>query len=478
MGHESVDIDNLIRDVDRLKKQVESLGERRGGMLSSTDFRELVIRGEDVPVAKELFRKRDWKSIEKKKLGRKFIIDPFDPLNLMPFSYDLSIGGEVFSCRHEERGTRELIEKDDNTYPLEPGETVIVRTKEYIALPPYYSATVWPRFNLVREGIFQSMVKIDPTWYGTLGVALTNLSPAQYPIRKGDQFGTLVLYELIGKTDMDLCLPDEALDSEVRIPLSEEAQNSITQERLREIDLHGKCRLEGGCLCTRVALSNKELRALRTLSGDNKWQAAVENATKVKTMNALGLPTLDLLRGKEPAGTRLTRENLRACKDSDALEVELENAALQYGGPFKWVQAIPNHAFRQAEKHLAPKVQADVSADLFPRLVTLTLSVIGTLSLVAAIIAFVVGRYQLGSPMGGIDWPGTTAWAAVVLGCVVVIALVLLLVVPKCLLTVSRGLGELRKYRRRMKNAEDEIGRLSDEVRKLKATAATLGRLE
>jgi len=49
-------------------------------------------------------------------------------------------------------------------------------------------------------------------------------------------------------------------------------------------------------------------------------------------------------------------------------------------------------------------------------------------------------------------------------------------VAPKRLLVASRGLGELRKYRRRMKNAEDEIARLSDEVRKLKATAATLSR--
>ncbi|GAI77041.1 unnamed protein product, partial [marine sediment metagenome] len=117
---------------------------RRGGMVSSADFREYVIR-KDIPRMKELFRDRDWEQIDKV-LGheRGFIIDPFNPLNLMPFSYDLSIGDEAFSCRLESRGSFALRD-EKNAYKMEPGETVIVRTLEYIALPRCYSATVWPR---------------------------------------------------------------------------------------------------------------------------------------------------------------------------------------------------------------------------------------------------------------------------------------------------------------------------------------------
>ena len=157
----------------------------RGGMLSSADIRRLVItRGDrDYAELKELYESRQWEKLKKKKKERGFIIDPYDVLNLTPYTYDLTIGDEVFSCRLESPSSFALGDKK-NPYKMQPGETVIVRTMEYIALPPCYSATVWPRFNFVREGIFQSMVKTDPNWYGQLGVALTNVSPAEYPIWK------------------------------------------------------------------------------------------------------------------------------------------------------------------------------------------------------------------------------------------------------------------------------------------------------
>ncbi len=177
---------------------VEDISGPTGGMLSSADFRKRIIK-QDIPQMKEYFRERKWKKLPNE---RSFILDPFDPLNLTSFSYDLSVGNEAFSCRSESRGSFSIKENKENAYWIQPGETVIVRTVEYIALPRWYSATVWPRFDFVREGIFQSMVKIDPTWYGQLGVALTNLSPTEYPIWQGKRFATLILFELVEKTDI------------------------------------------------------------------------------------------------------------------------------------------------------------------------------------------------------------------------------------------------------------------------------------
>ncbi len=153
----------------------------RGGMLSSADFRERVItrdKDEDYAELKKLFENRRWNILEEKGKEAGFIIDPYDELNLTPYSYDMSIGNEVFSCRMESQSSFVIGNKNDREHWhwMQPGETIIVRTKEYLALPKCYSATVWPRFNFVREGIFQSMVKTDPTWYGQLGVALTNVS--------------------------------------------------------------------------------------------------------------------------------------------------------------------------------------------------------------------------------------------------------------------------------------------------------------
>lgn len=240
---------------------------RLGGMLSSADFRERVItRDKDKKYAelKDLFENRQWNKL--KKIGKEtgFIIDPYDELNLTPYSYDLSIGDEVFSCRTESRSSFAIGDEDDKEHWhwMQPGETVIVRTKEYIALPQCYSATAWPRFNFVREGIFQSMVKTDPTWYGQLGVALTNVSPTEYPIWKEKRFATLILYELSSPTDINLFRKGQTLEvdpskttKEISIPADVESK---VNEAIRKSDLKGKCRIENGRLALLVVLSYLE----------------------------------------------------------------------------------------------------------------------------------------------------------------------------------------------------------------------------
>jgi hypothetical protein len=119
----------------------------RGGMLSSADFRARVItrdNDENFAELKDLFENRKWGELENKGKKAGFIIDPYDELNLTPFSYDLSIGDEVFSCRTESRSSFAIGDEDDHKHWhwMQPGETVIVRTNEYIALPQCYSATL------------------------------------------------------------------------------------------------------------------------------------------------------------------------------------------------------------------------------------------------------------------------------------------------------------------------------------------------
>lgn len=200
-----------MNDDNEFKKRIEQLEKilskaPRGGMLSSQDFLDLSVSKDDkdkyiiAHKAREFDNNIMWRefSYETDKpidirptnnslnyRKARFLIDPFKPLNVTTFSYDLSIGEEIYSIR--KRGNSLFFENmkyedmKEKEYPFEPGETIIVLTEEYIALPPQYSATIWPRFGLVSEGIFQSMVKIDPTWRGQLAVALTNFSPAIYP---------------------------------------------------------------------------------------------------------------------------------------------------------------------------------------------------------------------------------------------------------------------------------------------------------
>jgi deoxycytidine triphosphate deaminase len=289
---------------------------------------------------KELFRHRKWGDIQKKCGNEKsFIIDPFDPLNLTPFSYDLKIGDEAFSCMSESHGSFRLSRDEKSAYWMLPGETVIIRTDEYIALPPCYSATVWPRFNFVREGIFQSMVKIDPTWYGKLGIALTNLSPTEYPIWMGREFATLVLYELTSSTDITLYRSGEILNEseQVEVPLGG-IEIKGWESKIKEKGLEGKCIIQDDNLVIKIALKPEEFKKLMQIDDRENWTKAIEKSMRMKTMGALGLPELDLILEKDPKGKRIKREKIASEK---CTEEALTKAAVERGKPFDLVANLP-----------------------------------------------------------------------------------------------------------------------------------------
>lgn len=136
--------------VPELKKEVEEISHRGGGMLSSAD-----IRGRIVPPGirqdeyLRLFQDREWKEIHEKYADYEagIVIKDFNVLNLTPFSYDLSIGEQFFSMQKPEKGVVTL-RRNDPPYSMDAGETVVLLTKELIAIPRYYSATVWPRFGM------------------------------------------------------------------------------------------------------------------------------------------------------------------------------------------------------------------------------------------------------------------------------------------------------------------------------------------
>lgn len=156
-------------------------------IVSDTSMKELVIPEERYVESKKWFEKRDWDSIKEK-----ILIYPFDSRNLGPFSYDLCVGHEAFSIRKK---SKILISKKKDV-AVEPDDVLLVLTNEYIGLPRYYAGSVLPRFSLVREGIMQSMTKIDPTWYGRIAVAIVNFSGKSFKLTYGHPFCTLILYKL------------------------------------------------------------------------------------------------------------------------------------------------------------------------------------------------------------------------------------------------------------------------------------------
>lgn len=459
----------------------------RGGMLSSRDFREHVItrvKDADYAELKGLFESREWKKLkEEKKKEKGFIIDPYDVLNLTPYSYDLAIGDEAFSCRLESPSSFALGDKE-NPYKMQPGETVIVRTKEYIALPPCYSATVWPRFNFVREGIFQSMVKTDPTWYGQLGVALTNVSPAEYPIWRDKRFATLILYELSSPTDIDLFRKGQTIESgpsknikKVSIPADVKSE---VNEKIRKSDLQGKCIIEHDHLVIRAVLVREELESLRDFHQSEVWHKAVEGAVRTKSCDALGLPAIDLLLATPTAGEkpdspkRLTREDV-AKEASKCTPEALSKMAVEKGRPFEIIANMPGLAKEQAKGLVERELDKEIKGIIL-RIMAITVSLLGFISLIVAIIALVARRVAWKLPID-VDWNDTLFVAIIGVALVLVIIMVLIFSPWRGRKGVAKVRGELREVdielRDKLKNIDyklrDKIVELWKEVESIKS---------
>lgn len=409
--------DNMKEMVKRLESEVATLQTRGGGMLSSADFLRLVII-DNLKQARKDFWNRDWN-----KWGRKFIIDPFNPINLTPFSYDLTIGVEIYSCNQE--SVKKLGDGEDNTYWMLPRETIVIKTEEFIALPPYYSATVWPRFKMVTEAIFQSMVKIDPTWYGELGIAITNLSAASYPIRRGDTFATLIIYETKSTTGIFL-YRKENLPEPKEVSLKHIGNYQEISDKLIAADLGGFCEISGHTMKLKQLPKTDAFAKLMNLNPSKEWKEAVIECVNSypREMNTLGLNTLELIKPRPPKGQKLKRTEIQKVECSPT---DLENVAINYGVPFDLLQGIPEYIMEKIDRETTPRIRAEVEANLFPKTVTLTLTVLGFLSLIVAMVAFLMDKYKLNSPLTGVDWPGTVAIGLIVLGVVLAAAIAFLL---------------------------------------------------
>lgn len=381
-----------------------------GGLLSNFDLRKRII---DVPEQQDkylnLFKKRKWKELEKafgSDYQQKFVIKDYNQLNLTPFSYDLSLGTEKFSIQKPDEGVRKY--EMGQSYQVDPGETIIVITKELVAIPAAYAATVWPRFNMVRSGLFQSMVKIDPTWYGKLAIAMTNTSPASIELEPGKAFATLLLYELSKPSDVDLWKHDEIKDCEADINVPDTFHTIL--ERLQEF-LYDKSitrfvRLQDKTLKI-VGLKRKHIETLMSFDNNSKWQDFVQKVAnrwatykhprtgnRMIVMEAIGMDKLsDIIEGADYKKGRIHPEDLNGLICS---QEELNNSAKQYGRPFDQVARLPktwsdhvNKKLEGFEKEFSTRLESQIQGRIRMGVITLVLSMFGFLAVIVGVLALI-----------------------------------------------------------------------------------------
>lgn len=116
-----------------------------------------------------------------KQLG---LVIPFNEENLQPASYDVSIG--------------EITGNIDND--LQPGESVLISTNEYVSLPRNIAAMTKTRSSLARMGLVCGDIGgfVDPGFKGNLTLFLKNEGKKIVDLRTLDRVGQLVFFEVNG----------------------------------------------------------------------------------------------------------------------------------------------------------------------------------------------------------------------------------------------------------------------------------------
>lgn len=125
-------------------------------------------------------------------LNREIVIEPFDSDNLTPVGYDLRVGCFVYSLS---RGM--LSGNGANEYTIEPGESVLILTKEFVWVSRSIGGTFHSKVSLVSKGFSHISTTLDPNWSGPLLIATCNRSAKCLTLVAGQAFVTLMLHKTI-----------------------------------------------------------------------------------------------------------------------------------------------------------------------------------------------------------------------------------------------------------------------------------------
>jgi len=120
------------------------------------------------------------------------VIEDFNPENLTPNGYDLTIDEVYLSST----GAR----IKDGTATVEPGRWFAVSTKEYVALSRVVAASLWIRTTFARKGIISSFGKIDAGFEGNLTLTAHNASKSPLYLDIGMRFAQVVFETLSSPT--------------------------------------------------------------------------------------------------------------------------------------------------------------------------------------------------------------------------------------------------------------------------------------
>jgi dCTP deaminase len=118
-------------------------------------------------------------------------IEPFNPKNLTPNGYDLSID-EVYIRKTDEH-------VKDGKAVIPPQTWFAISTKEFVKMGPTITSQLWIRSSYARRGVMASFGKVDAGFHGTLTISCFNSNDDPLEIPIGDRFCQIVFENLSSK---------------------------------------------------------------------------------------------------------------------------------------------------------------------------------------------------------------------------------------------------------------------------------------
>jgi dCTP deaminase len=141
-------------------------------------------------------------------------INPFEPKNVEPASYDVR-AGRILVAR------RGIVDLSREAVVLRHGDWAEIESLEVVELPLNIAGTVGVRSSLTRRGLdWFSGPQIDPGYMGKIYISVFNASVAPIDITYAMPFATLTFYRLAknasrsydGKFQKQLTFPEEDVE--------------------------------------------------------------------------------------------------------------------------------------------------------------------------------------------------------------------------------------------------------------------------
>ena len=122
----------------------------------------------------------------------KLLIFPFRDELLTPVGYDLTVGDRYLSLSKKVKFTLGVSEQ----LVIQPGETVLVNTEEYLGLPKNktIAGIIVSRVSIVSLGLSHISTTLDNDWEGHLLIAITNHQSYPISLQRGQHFCTAMFF--------------------------------------------------------------------------------------------------------------------------------------------------------------------------------------------------------------------------------------------------------------------------------------------